>query len=218
MKTEFWPERWEKNEIGFHQQEINGHLQTYWQQLKPNPKSQVLVPLCGKSRDMLWLCGQGHHVLGVEISPIAVRDFFEENDLVPHVTQQGPFQRWETDGLAILQGDFFSLAVPDVQEIGAVFDRASLVALPPELRQHYGQHLQKILPSDAGILLVAFEYDQNVMAGPPFSVTENEIHLLYQKSYEIMPLLATDVLNDYPQFRERGLGSLLDKIYLLSPR
>ncbi len=217
MKTDFWLDKWEKNEIGFHQQEINGHLQAYWQDLKLKPESQVLVPLCGKSSDMLWLCGQGHGVLGVEISPIAIRDFFDENGLVPHITRQGPFQRWETDGLAILQGDFFNLNASDVQEVGGVFDRASLVALPPELRQQYSQHLQQILPRGARILLVAFEYDQEVMAGPPFSVTEDELRLLYLQRYGIKPLFEMDVLDGYPQFCARGLDKLLDKVYLLSP-
>ncbi|MDD5277635.1 MAG: thiopurine S-methyltransferase, partial [Methylovulum sp.] len=209
MKTAFWIEKWEKNEIGFHQQDINSHLQTYWQHLGLKPENEILVPLCGKSRDMLWLCAQGHAVLGVEISPIAGRDFFNENNLAPHVTQQGAFQRWEAEGLVILQGDFFKLDAPDVQKVGGVFDRASLVALPPELRQRYSQHLQQILPINAGMLLVAFEYDQNAMAGPPFSVTEDELRMLYQQGYEITPLFEFDILDDYPQIPQRGVNGLL---------
>jgi thiopurine S-methyltransferase len=180
--------------------------------------SPVLVPLCGKSSDMLWLCGQGHSVLGVEISAIAVRDFFHENALNPHISQQGPFKRWETDGLAILQGDFFDLNASDVQDVGGVFDRASLVALPPELRQQYGQHLQHILPDDVAILLVAFEYNQCAMDGPPFSVAEDEIRLLYQQGHETTLLFEQDVLDDNPRFRAGGLDGLLEKVYLLSPR
>lgn len=218
MKPAFWLEKWERNEIGFHQQEINNHLQAYWQHLKLKLGSPVLVPLCGKSSDMLWLCGQGHSVLGVEISAIAVRDFFHENALNPHISQQGPFKRWETDGLAILQGDFFDLNASDVQDVGGVFDRASLVALPPELRQQYGQHLQHILPDDVAILLVAFEYNQCAMDGPPFSVAEDEIRLLYQQGHETTLLFEQDVLDDNPRFRAGGLDGLLEKVYLLSPR
>lgn len=106
MKPAFWLEKWERNEIGFHQHEINNHLQAYWQHLKLKPGSPVLVPLCGKSSDMLWLCGQGHNVLGVEISAIAVRDFFQENALNPNISQQGPFKRWETEGLTIYKRFF----------------------------------------------------------------------------------------------------------------
>ncbi|MGZ8237562.1 MAG: thiopurine S-methyltransferase, partial [Methylobacter sp.] len=199
-------------------QDINSHLQTYWQRLKLKPDSRVLVPLCGKSRDMLWLLGQGNRVLGVEISPIAVRDFFSENGLIPGLSQQGTFQCWEADGLAILLGDFFNLDESGVQDVGGVFDRAALVALPPELRQRYVQHLHDILPDTVDILLVAFEYDQSVMNGPPFSVSEDEIRLLYQQNYEITPLFEQDVLNEYPHMRARGLNYLQDKVYLLSSR
>lgn len=45
--------------------------------------SRVFVPLCGKSLDMIWLAQQGHEVIGVELSPVAVEDFFRENGLNP---------------------------------------------------------------------------------------------------------------------------------------
>jgi thiopurine S-methyltransferase len=218
MNAEFWIEKWEKNAIGFHQQDINNHLQAYWQQLKPEPGSQVLVPLCGKSKDMLWLCGQGHSVLGVELSPIAVNSFFSENAIKPNISQQGSFKRWESAGLVILEGDFFALSAEDAKNIGGVFDRAAMVALPPELRQQYSQHLQNSLPDKVGILLVVFEYDQVVMSGPPFSVAEAEIRQQFQHNYEITLLFEQDVLDAYPQFRANGLDDLLEKVYLLSPR
>ena len=51
------------------------------------------MPLCGKSLDLLWLAAQGHRVLGVEISPLAVDAFFAEQDLTPTVTDEPPFRR-----------------------------------------------------------------------------------------------------------------------------
>jgi len=80
MDPQFWHERWQRNETGWHQREINAHLQDFWPQLQQPAGGRVLVPLCGKSRDLLWLRAQGHAVLGVEISPIAVREFFAENE------------------------------------------------------------------------------------------------------------------------------------------
>ena len=78
MDTDYWRERWARSETGFHQKEINPHLQRFWSALNLAPGSRVFVPLCGKSRDMLWLRGQGHEVVGVEISPLAVEAFFAE--------------------------------------------------------------------------------------------------------------------------------------------
>lgn len=53
MKKDFWLERWERKEIGFHQDEVNAHLRKYWQELHLVTDSKVFVPLCGKSSDML---------------------------------------------------------------------------------------------------------------------------------------------------------------------
>lgn len=217
MKTEFWLEKWEKNEIGFHQQGVNAYLQAYWQNLKLKPDGKVLVPLCGKSRDMLWLRGQGHPVLGVELSPIAVRDFFAENAITPHISQQGPFQRWEADGLAILQGDFFNLTASDVEDVEGVFDRAALIALPQESRQRYSQHLQGILPDMAGMLLVVLEYEQAMKNGPPFSVSAEEIRWLYPQNRQIIFLDGQDVLDGHPHLRAGGLNALQENVYLISP-
>ena len=62
-------------------QQINNHLISFWQQLNVVPDCSVFVPLCGKSLDLLWLHQQGHVVLRIESSELAVNDFFVENGL-----------------------------------------------------------------------------------------------------------------------------------------
>jgi thiopurine S-methyltransferase len=218
MDRDFWHERWQHNEIGFHQQEINAHLQDHWGQLAVPAGGLVLVPLCGKSRDLLWLRARGHAVLGVEISPIAVRDFFIENVLTPQVTRQGAFERYEADGLVVLCGDFFDLTPELVQAVAGVYDRASLIALPPELRTRYAEHSAAILPAAAGTLLVTMEYPQNEMSGPPFAVREDEVRRLYETRYTVTRLFTKDILAENPRFRERGLHALMEKVYRLAPR
>src|SRR5574340_1608572 len=146
MKKDFWLERWERKEIGFHQDEINPYLRQYWQELHLARGSEVFVPLCGKSRDMLWLREQGHAVLGVELSPLAAQAFFEENGLSPQRTRGERFDSYEADGIRILCGDFFDLDRDDLAGVKAVYDRASLIALPPEMRERYARHLESILP------------------------------------------------------------------------
>ncbi len=217
MNREFWLERWKNNEIGFHQQEFSLHLRNYWRQLALKPGSRVFVPLCGKSRDLLWLLAQGHGVLGVEISPIAVEDFFAENQLKPNVQSLGSFERYEVDGLAIFLGDFFELSAKDLQNVSSVYDRASLVALPPDMRGQYVRHLGRVVAPDAEILLVAMEYDQTEMTGPPFSVVEDEVRQLYAGRYRITRLFTADLLEENPRFRERGLSRFTEKVYRLRP-
>jgi len=217
VEIPFWHDRWKQNEIGFHQAEVNRHLQEFWPQLGLQPHQGVFVPLCGKSRDLLWLRAQGHPALGVEISPIAVRDFFKENNLDPRVSQQGPFECWEADGLTILCGDFFSLIQDTLRGMGTVFDRASLIALPPDMRPRYAEHLKAIIPANAVILLVTLDYPQADMAGPPFSVEEAEVRRLYEPHYRVARLRRQDIMTESPQFRKRGLNTLHEHVYRLDP-
>ena len=147
MKADFWHERWESGRTGFHQDETNRYLVQHWNRLQVNADAKVFVPLCGKSRDMLWLRDQGHDVVGAELSSIAVRDFFKEHDLEVSQSAQGDFERWDSEGVTLLCGDVFKLRAGDLEGVGAVYDRAALIALPPEMRRDYVKHLGEILPS-----------------------------------------------------------------------
>ena len=218
MKKEFCLERWEREEIGFHQSEINPYLCRYWHELHPAKNSEVFVPLCGKSRDLLWLRQQGHRVLGVELSAIAVQAFFSENGYTPHCASAGKFDCCATDGFRILCGDFFDLNKDDLANISAVYDRASLIALPPEMRASYAHHLADILPPATKILLITFDYPQAEMQGPPFAVSAGEVEALYLEYADVKLLAQLDVLPQNPRFRERGLSSLQENIFLLTIR
>ena len=118
--------------------------------------------------------------LGVELSPIAVQDFFRENGQTPSHEQSGKFDCCEAEGIRILCGDFFNLTKDDLAEVSAVYDRASLIALPPEMRERYARHLVSILPLAAQILLVTVDYPQAEMSGPPFAVSVSEVEALYR--------------------------------------
>lgn len=216
MEKNFWHERWERQEIGFHQNEINPFLDRHWQELQLAPGSKVFVPLCGKSLDMLWLRDQGHTVLGVELSPIAVQAFFRENGYTPEHAARENFDCCEAGNIRILCGDFFNLKKEDMKGVSAVYDRASLVALPPEMRGRYVRHLLGILPPATRILLLSFNYHQPEMPGPPFAVSIEEVELLYKGRADIRLIAQHDTLDENPRFRERGLTRLQESIFLLT--
>jgi len=216
MDTEFWRERWQKNEIGFHQADINASLQEYWQSLKLDDNERVFVPLCGKSSDLLWIQSRGHPVLGVELSPLGVETFFKENMLQASSLSDDKFIRWKCGSLEVLCGDFFDLRALHLEGIAGVYDRASLVALPPEMREQYAKHFVSILPQDIRVLLLTLEYQQKEMKGPPFSVSEKEVNNLYGNNFKIVKLQEQEVSKDFPRFKERGLTSLTEKVFLLS--
>jgi len=216
MEKAFWLERWERAEIGFHQSEVNPYLLQYWPTLHVAQGGEVFVPLCGKSLDMLWLRQQGHAVLGVELSPIAVRDFFAENGLLPMHASAGQFDLCEADGIRILCGDFFELTREHLAQVRAVYDRASLVALPREMRGRYARHLAGLLSPGTQVLLVTFDYPQAEMNGPPFAVSVDEVRALYGAYAEVRLLAQVDILEREPRFRARGVTRMQENIFLLT--
>ncbi len=217
MEAEFWHERWNNNEIGFHQEKVNTYLQCYWPQLSLCPGSRILVPLCGKSLDMCWLLEQGYRVLGVELHNHAVENFFSENGLAASCQQSGSFRVWRHPEIEILQGDFMALTAQQTTEIRCVYDRAAMIALPSEMRRDYCRHLQKIISPATEILLITLEYPQMEMSGPPFSVTEAEIIAAYGSSREVRCLASRDILMENQSFIEKGVTKLEEKVYHLPP-
>ena len=216
MQTQFWHERWQSQQIGFHQDDINSSLQEYWPQLELPNDSTVFVPLCGKSRDMLWFAEQGYQVIAIELSELAVAAFFEENQL-PSLNREtkGELTLWRSGPIAIYCGDFFALSSTQLNDINAVYDRASLVALPPSMRQDYAQHLAQLLPGAPKTLLITLQYDQNEMDGPPFSVSEEEVSALFSERYQISKWHDSDALPESPRFKAKGLTALREKIYCM---
>jgi len=216
MQADFWLERWEQKQIGFHEEDINSHLQNFWGKLNLPANSKIFVPLCGKSKDILWLLAQGYEVLGVELSPIAVEEFFTENNLQYQITEHKAFQCWQAENLTIYQGDFFDLNSHDLTDCTAIYDRASMIALPPEMRQKYLQYLTRIVPALSRTLLITLDYDQNLMQGPPFSISENEVRQSFGENCDIDCLFSEDIIDNNEQFKKRGLTQLTETAYLIS--
>lgn len=215
MEPIFWHDRWQKGDIGFHQSEVNDLLRKHWPSLGFAPGSQVFVPLCGKSHDMAWLAAAGHHVIGAELSPVAVDAFFAERDLAPEtrltagfsVKSAGPYELW--------CGDVFAFPVEAVAGCDAAYDRAALVAFPPEMQPRYAKKLIAILPRSARVLLVGLDFDQSVMAGPPFSTPRAQVEDLFGASFRIAALECCDGLKNSPNLKKRGVTRLEEALYLL---
>jgi len=186
MEHAFWHARWEEGRIGFHQDDTNSLLLQHWTALACGADQQVFVPLCGKSGDMLWLREQGHPVLGVELNEGACGAFFAENDAVPESSVSGAYQRYLCDGIELLCGDVFELDAERLAQVGGVYDRAALVALPPEMRKRYAQMLIELLPKGVAILLVSMEFEGD--QGPPFAVSEDEVRSLFESRFQVQRL------------------------------
>jgi len=234
MEPAFWHRKWADNQIGFHQAEASPYLQRYWPALGLAVGSRVLVPLCGKSLDLAWLAGQGHRVLGIELSRRAVEDFFLEHGLAAQVSQHGAFEVWRSGDVELWCGDIFALQAEDVADCTGLYDRAALIALPAPMRERYCALLSTVMPVggkgmlvaldyDQALLvaldydqalLVALDYDQALLAGPPFSVGDAEVRQGFA-SWRIEALEANELIEESPKFQQAGMASLLERVYRL---
>src|SRR5450830_515489 len=210
MDSQFWRERWARNQIGFHLPEVNPYLQRHWPLLALAQGAKVLVPLCGKSLDLVWLASQGHRVLGVELSEQAVDAFFSEQGLTPRIGQRGVIKVW--------CGDFFALDADALRDCTAVYDRAALIALPPLMRARYIEHLNVLLAAGCKGLLITLDYDQTQKAGPPFAVTDDEVKLLLGAHWALEVLEEQDVLGESWKFVQDGVTRLEERVYQLTRR
>jgi thiopurine S-methyltransferase len=215
MDTQFWLQRWEARQTGFHQQQVNHFLQRYWPTLGLNPGSRVLVPLCGKSLDMLWLEAQGCSIIGIELSRIAAESFFTENELIPEIHEEKHFTRFVHKKTELICGDFFRLAAEDIGQVDAFYDRAALIALTPEQRPGYASRLAQLIKAGTPGLLITLDYNQHEMNGPPFAVSREEVLQLFESSCAVVHLFHYDALKDNLRFSERGVTGLAEHSYRL---
>lgn len=185
MHHDFWHERWQQNQIGFHEGRPNTHLQTHVDRMG----TRVFVPLCGKTVDALFLLDREHEVVGCELSAIAVEALFEGFGVTPEITEVGPLRRYTWDALTVFQGDVFDLDAATLGPVHTIYDRAALVALPPDLRMRYAAHLAAITQR-APQLLITFTHD--FPKGPPFSLDDAEVERLHGDRYHLETLARHD--------------------------
>lgn len=203
--AEAWLERWREGRIGWHEDEGNASLKRHWRL----SGHSVLVPLCGKSFDLVWLAAQGNRVIGVELSQLAVETFFAEQQLDFNVSG-GALRRFDAVGvdITIYCGDFMQL---DDVRCDAHYDRGALVALSAELRPGYAAHVRSLLTGDAEQLVITLGYNQSVANGPPFSISDEEV-LGYWPGLERVDRY-DDTANAPPKFLDAGLTEVLETVW-----
>lgn len=216
MDRDFWLQRWQDNRIGFHQDKPTPLLCKHWPSLGIAADATVFVPLAGKSLDMVWLAAQGHRVLGVELSPLAVEQFFAEHALTPEITESRYGLHHRAGGIELILGDAFGLDAELLAGCDAVYDRAALIALPSDLRTRYVDELYPRLSADCHGLLITMEYPQHEKDGPPFSVTEAEVRERFAPHWDVTLLERRDILATEPSFIDAGVSALETGVYRLA--
>ena len=216
MDEKFWLRRWETGDIGFHKEDPHHYLQRFYNDLHVHPGDQFFVPLCGKSPDLAWLHGRGLKVTGIELSRLAVDAFISENHLNGEWTTSAGMPCYLDRGYKLYCGDFFLLKDHDLGDVRAAYDRGSLVALPPEIRDRYTQHLAWLMPTGSRTLLISYDYDQHETHGPPFSVPIDEMTGLFKDSFEIELLVEEEVIRSHQGMAARGVTKLTEFAVMLT--
>ena len=192
-----WLQMWrDRQSDEFHQLSVNKYLTRFWPALEIPHGSRIFVPLCGKSLDMLWLAEQGYQVVGVELSPIAVKAFFKENHLQPVKQRLADFTLWRHGNISILCGDYFSLSLTQLGQIDTVYDRAALTALPEDIRPLYVDQLHAIVSATTNIFLLTIEDAEHDKPLPRNQQVDAELISLYARNFEIKLKHADTVIEE----------------------
>ncbi|MDH5823112.1 thiopurine S-methyltransferase [Luteimonas sp. RD2P54] len=220
MHHDFWHQRWQEGRIGFHQARVTPLLERHWDATGAPAGSQVFVPLAGKTLDMAWLAARGHRVLGVELSGLAIDQFFEEHGLVPERRKSRFGTHYSAGSIELLCGDVFGLDAAALAGCGAVFDRAALIALPAELRGRYLGELYALLPAGCRGLMITLEYPPDEMEGPPFPVVETEVRAGLEREWRVQVLERREIseAERESRFAEEGVTALSTVAYALQRR
>ena len=216
MDKVFWHNCWERNTLGFHQQQSHPFLSQYLEQRLLDTDKHVFVPLCGKSLDMVWLA-ERLQVSGAELSEIACEDFFKENKIPCQRSEQDDFQHFSFDNLTLWQGDFFKLNTDMLAAVDWIYDRAALVALPVKMQQAYVDKLLTFIKPDTRLMLVSVEFPPEEMPGPPFPVFESDIERLFSadKNLKIEKLASVPLKDKRFAQRTFTVSSLVESLYLI---
>lgn len=217
MSNKIWLAMWKNNDIAFHQAHVNPLLQQFLPQLALSENAKILVPMCGKSLDISLLAEQGHQVMGVELSPVAIGEYFDARKVTPILKKVGRFTRWRHGKTEIWCGDIFDLTARDILGNAVLYDCAALTAFSPAQRPDYVQHFYERLPKNCRIVLVTTEMPDIVEPGAPL-VVDSELSDLYEDRYGIELLFGHSRLKQDPEQPHGAPCAMEEKIYLLTRR
>lgn len=218
MEISYWQSRWEKDNTGWHMDIVYPVLPKIWPKITLEKQSTILVPLCGKSLDLQWFVEQGHFVIGVDASPKAHRTIMDRSSESFKKGSSHGFTIYKSEKLELWEGNLMKLPESKIPPVHLIYDKAAIIALPPKMRLPYAKKLIGLCNPHTYMVLQTFEYLQEEMNGPPFSVDERELEKLFGNHFSLDLLHEQSKLNELDRFRQRGLSSYLhEKVHLLKP-
>ena len=215
-----WAERWREDRIGWHVNEVNAVLVAHGDSLlSESEENRVMVPLCGKTLDMVYFAKHRSvaRVVGIDGIQKALDEFIKEQpDLGIQAGEPTEcFATMHGDKISLLKGDFFQLSTTATgAKFHAVLDRGSLIAIEPTLREAYVKVMGDVVLAPGGkILLVTVENENTKREGPPFFMTESDVRQLYECQAWVA---SVQVLN--PDNNVRDGGGSISRWYMIEAK
>jgi thiopurine S-methyltransferase len=212
MEASFWFKSWELGgfHTSFHRRDIHPYVLEY---LNPEEieNKNILVPLCGKTVDMMYLSQYANRVIGVEIVEEAILQFFAENNLK---YEKPDAETYISGNITILQKDFMALTKEDIGTIDWILDRASLVALPYEMRVDYIRSIDRLSDIGTKQLVVTLEYFPLIHSAP-FCITPDEVEAYYGEGHFIKHVEQPSLPN-HGMVRKWNLEYLIEHGFILT--
>ena len=132
-------------------------------------------------------------------------------------------------GITLLKGDFFDISEEATGgKFDAVWDRGSMVAIHPELREEYVRIIGKLLKPGGTILLATVDRragsEEGMAAGPPWSLNEADVRGLYETADWVE---SVTVLEEYDDFLDeaskerwisKGLNSVFEMCFVIKAK
>lgn len=135
---ETWEKDWTTDNPEFHFKEVNSMLIKQHNEFTAGRNNlRILVPLCGKSLDMVWLADQGHTVVGVELIRKGIEAFLRDNKLThreepitlgPEI--QGTIFKVNEKDISLFECSIFDFSFEVAgRQFDCIWDRGSMTAI-----------------------------------------------------------------------------------------
>ena len=105
-----------------------------------------------------------------------------------------------------VHANIFDITSKTIGLVDAIYDRAALVALPPEQRERYVAHCLSLLKPGGSILLITYDAPVADDQGPPFPVRHKTIERLFANAKECVQIDEIQTTKDESErLQKRGL-------------
>ncbi|KAI7835070.1 thiol methyltransferase 1 [Kickxella alabastrina] len=142
------------------------------------PEGQGIVPGCGRGYDAMYLASPSLHMVGADISPIAVE---AATKLRNEKKIPGSLVEFKTL-------DFFKFDVPD-GKYQVAYDYTFFCALHPSMRADWGARYADIMAPGGHLIALMFPLDKSPESrecGPPFLLSEADYHRVLDDNFELI--------------------------------